>query len=102
MFGYGVPGKKAPAPWAHCLIPPFPERAETSAQKPLICGYNALCGRADVWSARKVVFGYGLPPENGIGSQWRHCCCRGREVGTPRTVAYRRPGKICLYPLFPP
>lgn len=30
VFGYGAPGKKAPAPWAHCLIPLSPERAETS------------------------------------------------------------------------
>ena len=72
-----------------CLIlteffPPFPERVpkrlctETSYLR-----VQCLCGRADVWGARAVgatrfdVFGYGLPPENGIGSQWRYCCCAG-------------------------
>ena len=62
------------------IFPPFPRaRAETSAQKPLM-RVQCLCGRADGWSARAVgatildVFGYGVPTESGLGSQWRYCC----------------------------
>ena len=36
VFGYGAPGKKASAPWAHCLIPPFPGACQNLARKPLI------------------------------------------------------------------
>lgn len=48
---------------------------------------QCLWGRADGWGARAVgatildVFGYGLPTESGLGSQWRCCYCRGQEVG---------------------
>lgn len=62
-----------------------------SAWKPcaetFIFRVQCLCGRADVWGARAVgatildVFGYGLPAESGVGSQWWYCCFRGCEVG---------------------
>lgn len=69
---------------------------------------QCLCGRADVWSARAVgatildVFGYGLPTESGVGSQWRYCYCRGREVGNHSEKDIGPLGKICLYPPFSP
>ena len=69
---------------------------------------QCLCGRADVWGAREVgatildVFGYGLPTESGVGSQWRYCYCRGREVGNHSEKDIGTLGKICLYPPFSP
>ena len=68
---------------------------------------QCLCGRADVWSARAVgatildVFGYGLPTESGVGSQWRYCYCRGREVGHPSEKDMGSLGKFAFIPLFP-
>lgn len=65
---------------------------------------QCLCGRADVWSARAVgatildVFGYGLPTESGVGSQWRYCYCRGREVGNHSEKDIGSLGKFAFIP----
>lgn len=65
---------------------------------------QCLCGRADVWSARAVgatildVFGYGLPTESGLGSQWRCCYCRGREVGNHSEKDMGSLGKFAFIP----
>lgn len=65
---------------------------------------QCLCGRADGWGARAVgttildVFGYGLPTESGLGSQWRCCYCRGREVGTHSEKDRDSLGKFAFIP----
>lgn len=44
------------------------------------------------------VFGYGLPTESGVGSQWRCCYCRGREVGNPSEKDMGSLGKFAFIP----
>lgn len=44
------------------------------------------------------VFGYGLPTESGVGSQWRCCYCRGREVGHPSEKDMGSLGKFAFIP----
>lgn len=45
------------------------------------------------------VFGYGLPTESGVGSQWRYCYCRGREVGNHSEKDMGSLGKFAFIPL---
>lgn len=47
------------------------------------------------------VFGYGLPTESGVGSQWRYCYCRGREVGNHSEKDMDALGKFAFIPPFP-
>lgn len=44
------------------------------------------------------VFGYGLPPESGVGSQWRYCCCRVREVWNTSGCGIGALGKFAFIP----
>lgn len=92
-----------------CLIltefsPHFPERVPKPCAETSYLRVQCLCGRADVWSARAVgatildVFGYGLPTESGVGSQWRYCYCRGREVGNHSEKDMGSLGKFAFIP----
>lgn len=90
------------------IFPPFLGARGNLCAETSYLRVQCLCGRADVWSARAVgaiildVFGYGLPTESGVGSQWRYCYCRGREVGNHSEKDIGPLGKICLYPPFSP
>lgn len=91
-----------------CLIltafSPLPRSAPKPCAETSYLRVQCLCGRADVWSARAVgatildVFGYGLPTESGVGSQWRYCYCRGREVGHPSENGMNSLGKFAFIP----
>lgn len=86
------------------FFPPFPgARGNLCAETSYLRG-QCLCGRADVWSARAVgatildVFCYGLPTESGLGSQWRYCCFREREVGNHSEKDMGSLGKFAFIP----
>lgn len=89
------------------IFPPFPGACRNLCAETSYLRVQCLCGRADVWSARAVgttildVFGYGLPTESGVGSQWRYCYCRGREVGNHSEKDMGSLGKFAFIPPFP-
>lgn len=62
------------------IFPPFSRSVPKPCAETSYLRGQCLCGRADVWGAREVgsiildVFGYWLPTESGLGSQWRYCC----------------------------
>lgn len=89
------------------IFPPFSRSVPKPCAETSYLRVQCLCGRADVWSARAVgatildVFGYGLPTESGVGSQWRYCYCRGREVGNHSEKDMGSLGKFAFIPSFP-
>lgn len=95
-----------------CLIliaffPPFSARVPKPCAETSYLRVQCLC-LARPWAmlfyARAVgatildVFGYGLPTESGVGSQWRYCYCRGREVGHPSENGTNSLGKFAFIP----
>ena len=86
------------------IFPPFPGARGNLCAETSYLRVQCLCGRADVWGARAVVatildvFGYGLPTESGVGSQWRYCYCRGREVGNHSEKDMGSLGKFAFIP----
>ena len=89
------------------IFPPFSRSVPKPCAETSYLRVQCLWGRADVWSARAVgttildVFGYGLPTESGVGSQWRYCYCRGREVGNTSEKDMGSLGKFAFIPPFP-
>ena len=89
------------------IFPPFSRSVPKPCAETSYLRGQCLWGRADVWSARAVgatildVFGYGLPTESGVGSQWRYCYCRGREVGNHSEKDMGSLGKFAFIPPFP-
>ena len=89
------------------IFPPFPGARGNLCTETSYLRVQCFCGGADVWSARAVgatildLFGYGLPTESGVGSQWRYCYCRGREVGHPSENGMNSLGKFAFIPPFP-
>lgn len=89
------------------IFPPFSRSVPKPCAETSYLRVQYLCGRADVWGARAVgatildVFGYGLPTESGVGSQWRCCYCRRREVGHPSENGMNSLGKFAFIPPFP-
>lgn len=92
-----------------CLIltaffPPFPGACRNLCAETSYLRVQCLCGRADVWGARVVgatildVLGYGLPTESCVGSQWRYCYCRGREIGNHSEKDMGSLGKFAFIP----
>ena len=86
------------------IFPPFSRSVPKPCAETSYLRVQCLLGRADVWSARAVgatildVFGYGLPTESGVGSQWRYCYCRGRKVGHPSENGMNSLGKFAFIP----
>lgn len=86
------------------IFPPFPGACRNLCAETSYLRVQCLLGRADVWSARAVgaiildVFGYGLPTESGVSSQWRYCYCRGREVGNHSEKDMVSLGKFAFIP----
>ena len=88
------------------IFPPFPGAcrnlcAETSYLRvQCLClatlGYAILCAGRRGYNTD--VFGYGLPTESGVGSQWRYCYCRGREVGNHSEKDMGSLGKFAFIP----